>query len=464
MTMETRAHIFELPLDPKELQIRIDVPSKVEPAKGAETHDPAVQVPWPLPATTLIDYHLGNPWLSAIGNLLADSVAGAEWELLTRVVDTNGELITRTDGWTKESDEDYARAKAWLGRETIGGDGVSDLDLPGVLKVLAEVYDQTGNIFVEIVRNRSATEPLQIRHLLPQFVWYRAHQDKLELYQVDPHRGEFSFVPFGERAAGDQTQREFLHQRSPNTASSFYGLPEWIGARDSVEVDNEHRKYLRGFFKRHGAPRWMIHITQDPGWTGAQPSSEQVDEVYQLVQNYLSANAGDMAGRNLLLQYPGGILVRIDALDTKLEDPIFPQSSKQARDEIMAVRHISLLNLGLPEGGYRATAEQQAADFEKNVLQPFAAPVVAIINRILHAPAPSGLGITTWDFHLNFNAVERTLERIKGITEAVGGPVLSQVEGRAILGYEPAGEDKPFLPGNMLPTLDFGAGGPDAEE
>src|SRR5690606_25241374 len=295
-----------------------------------------------------------------IGNLLADAVSSAKWDLAARDVDTAGQPLDRASDFDKASDENYRRAKAWLSRETIGREGVSELDLPALLRALCVANDQTGNVFTEVLRDQTGSEPVQVSHLLPQFVWYEARDSGIVLRQEDPFGQPVDFVPFGTRAVGEKDRREFLHQRTTNLASSFYGLPAWIASRDSVEVDNEHRKYLKGFFKNHGTPRYMVTVTQDPAWQGAQPGDDALDELFKQVQGFLQANAGAMSGRNLILQYPGGITVTAQALDHKIEDPTFPNTAKLARDEILAVRHVSLLNLGLPEGGYRATAEQQS--------------------------------------------------------------------------------------------------------
>lgn len=450
-----------LDLEPA-LQLRIDTPLEAEPSEAAQTHDARVRVPWPIPASQLIDFYLASPWLGAIGNLLADAVSSAKWDLAARDVDTLGQPLDRASDFDKASDENYRRAKAWLSRETIGREGVSELDLPALLRALCVANDQTGNIFVEVLRDQTGSEPVQVSHLLPQFVWYEARDGAIVLRQEDPFGKPVDFVRFGTRKAGDKATREFLHQRQTNLASSFYGLPAWIASRDSVEVDNQHRRYLKGFFKNHGTPRYLVSITQDPTWTGAQPGEDALDELFTQVRGFLEANAGDMAGRNLILQYPGGITVTAQALDHKLEDPTFPNTARLARDEILAVRHVSLLNLGLPEGGYRATAETQADDFVTQALVPFAAPAVAIINRILHAPAPSGLGITDYDFELTFDDVEQLMRKVEALVKAAGAPVLSQAEARQVLGYEPAGETKPLLPTTMIPAADFGAGGPDA--
>lgn len=444
------------------LTLRIER-APVEDSEAARTHDARVRVPWPIPASQLIDFYLGSPWLGAIGNLLADAVASAEWDLTARDVDTQGESLDRARAFDKAADENYNRARAWLARETIGREGVSELDLRGLMRALCLAADQTGNVFVEILRDQAGREPMQVSHLLPQFVWYEARGDRLVLRQEDPFGKPTDFIPFGTRGAGERDAREFLHQRNTNLASSFYGLPSWIASRDSVEVDNEHRKYLKGFFKNHGTPRYLIQVTQDPTWTGAQPGPTDIEELFRHIQSFLQANQGDMAGRNLILQFPGGIKVEAMPLDHKLEDPTFPNTAKLARDEILAVRHVSLLNLGLPEGGYRATAEQQSEDFVTQALKPFAAPAVTVINRILHAAPPHGLGITDYDFELAFDDAAQLLRKIEALVKATGAPILSQAEARQVMGYEPKGETLPLLPSTMLPAMDLGSGGPDAQ-
>jgi len=449
-----------LDLEPA-LQLRID-PSPAESSEAAQTHDARVRVPWPIPASTMIDFYLSSPWLGAVGNLLADAVSSAKWDLTARDVDTAGNPLDRASDFDKAADTNYRRAKAWLSRETIGREGVSELDLSGLLRALCVANDQTGNVFVEVLRDQAGQEPVQVSHLLPQFVWYEARDSGLVLRQEDPFGKPVDFVPFGARGPQDRDVREFLHQRQTNLASSFYGLPAWIPSRDSVEVDNQHRRYLKGFFKNHGTPRYLVKVTQDPAWVGAQPGDDALDELFNQVRSFLEANQGDMAGRNMILQYPGGITVEATPLDHKLEDPTFPNTAKLARDEILAVRHVSLLNLGLPEGGYRATAEQQSEDFVTQALRPFAAPAVAVINRILHAPPPHGLGVTDYDFTLEFDDAAQLLRKIEALVKAAGAPVLSQAEARQVLGWEPAGETKPLLPSTMIPAADFGAGGPDA--
>ncbi|MES4791950.1 MAG: hypothetical protein C4321_02240, partial [Chloroflexota bacterium] len=382
-------------------------------------------------------------------------LAAADYDLepLTRRPD--GTRLGQGAGQTPHDLRQYDQGMAWLEREDLGQDGLALYSLPELARALAMHLDQTGNAFVEVVRDRGGRAPMRLSVLLPQYVSYvlRREQGIAQplLYQLDPYWGQQWFVPFGTRRAGDRNAREFLHQRLPNSVSNVYGLPPWIEARQSVEVDNAHRSYLRSFFRSHAAPRWLIEVTQDPAWTGPQPDQQQVDQVRGLIVNYLSANAGDMAGRNLVLSYPGGILVKVVSMDQKVEDPTFGTTASNARDEIMAVRHVSLINLGLPEGGYRATAGQQSDNFERQTLLPFAAPLITMLNRVLRAPPPSGLGITDYRLTAEFRDVDIIQQRIEAVIKATGRPVLTGDEGRQLIGYEPVGDNDVLVPAGLVP-------------
>jgi len=398
-----------------------------------------VPVVWPIRPEELVDFYLGNPWLCAVGNLLTDAVSAGKAELRARSYTVDGqELGDRPDAKT---DEEYARAMAWLQRETFGLDGLSELDLSGFLGAASSSFDQVGHLFAEVNRTDDGKGPERLVLLLPQFVNYLALDGLVRLEQRDPFGGGdvFHYVPFRSRRAGDADAREYLHERRPNLVSSLYGLPAWIGARESVEVDNAHRKYLKAFMAQHASPRWLVEVSDDPAWDGASPEERMVDDVYNTVRDFLAANRGEAAGRNLVMKYPGGIVVKVTPLDVTIEDPSFEALGKGARDEILAVRHVSLVDLGLPEGGYRATAETQSANFRDQVLVPFSDPAVRMINRVLHAPPPHGLGITRWDLALDFVNVGELLARYEGIAKATGTSILSPDEGRELAGYEPVG-------------------------
>jgi phage portal protein BeeE len=409
-------------------------------------------IPWVLEPSSMIDLHLSNPWLAAITNILADACSVARIELEPFEYDADGNELKNPD------QDEYARVIAWLHRSVIAQDGELELNLSGFLRTAALHWDATGNIFVEVVRNLLGTMPMRLAFLLPQFCWYEKTSDHgLRLFQRDIFRGEYAFKPFGTRVKSNMP-REFMHERLPNMVSSVYGLPAWIAARDSISLDNAHRNYLKGFFKNHGTPRWMITITQDAAWVGQIPDSTALEQLHVHVSSYLNANRGEMAGRNLVLQYPGGITVNAQALDIKIDDPTFGATAKNARDEIMAVRHMSLIDLGLPEGGYRSTADTQSDNFRDHVLMPHSAPAIRILNRIISSEAPHGLGCKTWQVVAKFEKADEALKKMETLIKATGGaPILTPNEGRQELGYEAVtGGDVLFIASSLVPMGEEG--------
>ena len=464
MSLRVRADQVGTVLLERTLELRVE---DAEETLSAKAESGATLVPWPLSPSQMIEFWMGNPWLAAIGNVLADAVSGAKPELRAREVDLEGKTVDKSKLTKDDQDEDYGKARAWLLRETFAFEGISSLSLSGFLRSCALKYDQTGNIFCEVLRNKKGDAFSALSVLLPQFVSYQGKSTQkggkgFELLQVDPYFGEAVFVPFGERGAGNE-KHEFLHQRAVNSLSSFYGLPAWTEARDSVAVDNAHRRYLKDFFGNNATPRWMVTITQDAAWQGELPDEDVLEQLYQSIKNYLDLNAGEMAGRNLVLQYPGGILVRADALDRDLQDPTFKDIATNMRDEVLALRHVSLIDIGLPENSNRATGSVQSENFRRQVLRPFSKPVEALVNRVLHAPEPYGLGVQSYDFTLEYESVSDTLQRIEGIMRATAGAaVLSPDEGRSIIGYEARGDDTLYIPMGVIPGGgDFG--GPDGE-
>jgi len=392
----------------------------------------------PVRMSELIELWTASPWLAGVGKLIRDAIGGARLTL-EATVDSPDEAQRE-------------RALEWLMRPSIAVDGQSELDVHEFLAAAFLHEDQTGNVFVEILRAKNGL-PGGFALIPPQFVWFEFDRGRRawQLHMRTPYGDEAVFVPFGKRESGEE-RHEYLHRRRPNLVSSIWGLPDWIEARESVEVDIEHRRYLLRFFQHDTSPRRIIWATQDPAWaqSGTLPSLEQVREVRRFIASFMAANRGQASGRTLVLTVPGGVLIQELPLAAKTDDPTFEKAAKAARDEILAVRRVSMIDLGLPEGGYRATAETQSRSFRDQVLKPAARGVLRLINRVLRAPEPVGLGITDWRAELEFERVEEVLAKVEALVKAAGVPVLTPDEARQLLGYAPAGDDQLWRPATMV--------------
>lgn len=430
-------------------QLRLDVSSE---RPTSNPIDYPSLVPWPLDPVTLLEVHASNPWLGAVANVLTDGILGAEPELVRRQEDLSPDQA------------ELKRAAEFIERDDFALDaGFHACNVLEFLAATAHSYDATGNAFVEVLRTKNQQSVTHLNRLTPQYLHYDLRKtgelSETLLLEQNPHTGNHEYVSFGKREQSDK-RREFLHYRKSNDFSSFYGLPPWFAAKDAIEVNNEHRAYLKGFFKNHGTPRWLIMLEPVPD-SLEQEDDEKVKEWWTTVKLYFQANRGSMSGRNLIAQIPKGYKLSTEALDNKIEDPTFKQTSQESMKEILAVRHVSPSSIGITDTANRSISEEMTDNFVETVVKPFVRPALYLINKALFAN-----GIKTYKLELNFDRIDMLLKRIEAVNKAAGVPPLSDEEGRALLGFGAKKDAKGifYAPSNLIPEIDLNEGGPDSDE
>ncbi len=134
-------------------------------------------------------------------------------------------------------------------------------------------------------------------------------------------------------------------------------LAPWIGAATSVEVDRLHRQYLRGFMGASAAPRFvvLVGVSEESG-----TKEHEAQQLADTLASFFRSEPGSHSGRNMVVAYPAGITIDFRPVGSQADDPTYPTLSKTILQEILMVRGVSMLHLGITEGGYRATASEQA--------------------------------------------------------------------------------------------------------
>jgi capsid portal protein len=385
-------------------------------------------IAWHVTPQTAIDVWYQSSTVNAVGNLIADSMKMADFDLKA------------SEDAENPSEEQKKKVTKWLSSLNFGREGVTSLTIQELASADVKYRQQTGNSFYEVIRNKAGTQPVTLSLFMSQYVYIAKNPKRQSFTLVEsPAIGSYKlkeYVPFGSRGRTSRAH-EFIHLREPNGLSSVYGVPPWIGVYESIQLDNAHRKYLNTFMSSSATPRWLVEITQDPAFVGAfqLPDIAQVTQLRTTVSNYLRGNSEADARKHLVVSYPGGILIKITPLDSKSDDPTYATIAKLARDEILMNFHVSPMNLGSTDGGYRATAEEQTANFERTVLIPAIKPFISMVDRIISTPEPSGLGCPDWRISVNFRDVATIQRQIQAIVTATGRPILSQNEGREMIGY-----------------------------
>lgn len=395
------------------LAIRAAEPEVSAPPNGA--------VGWPIDPKIALETYLTSPVLSAIGGLIAQALSGApiDWQL------------PEADDAAYQEAKDRFAATRWYW----GGVRVS---WPEWVALAVESLEATGNAWAEVAEG-------MVNLLAPQYAQYVLRDGTPLLHYRPPVGNELTLPPWGE-----EVERGYVHTAYRSTWSVLYGMPPWIAARYSVDLDIAHRAYLRAFFQNDATPRYLVHITPAPD---AHATEQDADLLADRLVEFFQRRAGQMAGRNMVISYPSGLTVRVEAMAANGDDPTYQALSRQVMQEVLMVRHVSMLHLGITEGGYRATASEQARGLVEYVLRPASRLIADLVGRALYPVSPR----PQMEFALDDR--DSVVALVEAAIKAAGVPVLTPDEARALLGYEPMGDNNLWRPTSMMPEGPVPEGG-----
>jgi len=399
--------IFSLATRSKDLSLGLRSPERV---RGGRKLPGAI--PWPVDPGKALELYLSSPPLYAVGNLVAGALSGAGVDFLA----------------TEEGA--YEAAKEVFGSITWMWGGVR-VPWGEWVRVAIHSLEGTGNAFAEVVK-----DPPAVNLLYPSYTTMRWENGTPVLEYAPPHGDRFALLPI-DRKGGDEVGYVHVGYRTPY--SSVYGLPPWIAARESVELDIAHRRYLTSFMRGHATPRFIIHIK--PSSPDADVGTEEAAELAARIMAHMEERREGLTGASLIVAYPGTLDVKVEPLGGVGQDPTYAALSKNVLYEILMVRGVSLLHLGITEGGYRATASEQARALVQNLLSPAARLLAGLVEPLL----PEGVAL-----ELAIDDRDTILSLVDAATRAAGVPVLTVDEARNLLGYEPLGDDRRYLPANMI--------------
>lgn len=378
--------------------------------QGTNTLDGAI--PPPIDPAKALEVYFTSPVLTAIGSLVAESLSGARVDWAGIQEDEAGYQAVR-EKWA---------TTAWYW----GGVPIS---WPEWVRLAVESLEATGNLYLEVGDG-------MVNILAPQYSTFYLENGRVYLAYTPPIGNSLRLPPW---VPGD-TERGYLHAAHRTIYHALYGLPPWIGARDSVEVDIAHRRYLQGFFLSAGTPRYLTRVYPSPD---AAVGEEVADQIGAMLADFFRASAGKALHRNMVFSHPAGINVEITPLEARTQDPTFSTLSRTVLQEVLMVRHVSMLHLGITEGGYRATADEQARMLSEYLLKP--------VGRLITSALDRAFGVHGWSMEFVVEPSRATIDLIEAAVKAAGVSILTPDEARALLGYEPMGDNRLWRPAGMYP-------------
>lgn len=374
---------------------------------------PEGAIPWPFSPVSAIELWVSSPPLAAISGLISRTLSGARVEAYSETLSNPLEALKGLSlfyAGVRVSWSEFVEAV------------VQSLEATGNAFAEAEVPGDEGGGFINL--------------LPPQYCSLTRIGGELHLTYSPPFGGLMVFPPLGPEGRG------YVHVAHRGVYHPAYGLPPWIGAATSVEVDRLHRQYLRGFMGASAAPRFvvLVGVSEESG-----TKEHEAQQLADTLASFFRSEPGSHSGRNMVVAFPAGITIDFRPVGSQADDPTYPTLSKTILQEILMVRGVSMLHLGITEGGYRATASEQARGLVESVIRPAAEKVAALVSAVLW---PGG------EAKLEFAIEDRdsVLSMVDAAVRAAGVPVLTPDEARAILGYEPLGDNTLWRPTSLIPV------------
>jgi hypothetical protein len=296
-------------------------------------------------------------------------------------------------------------------------DPLCDVSFLDVLTDVAEDFWQTGNGYIEVVRDESET-PVALYHCPAKdvHVVLEDHLGHIH-YEVQSSDGSSFlsvFAKFGDRKRllgkggqnlggltpiptfgissrprgrprkDDKTVQprltELIHFRRPTSFSRFYGYPDWLAAVLAIELKQCSTQHLYDFFNNRGVPEMIVSIS------GAQiPSEDWTD-----FKNALKAHVGlGNSHKTFAFQLPdpqAKLEVHKLAMEGVTED-LFTQLADVLASEVVSAHGVPPLLAGIMIPGKLGASNELA-----NALMAFQALRVGPAQRLFTTILQNTLG------------------------------------------------------------------------
>jgi len=189
---------------------------------------------------------------------------------------------------------------------------------------------------------------------------------------------------------------EMIFFRRYHPGSAWYGVPKIASAFRAIKGNIYSAERNIRFFLNRAYPEWSISIKQ----TTDNINREAIEELEQdLVEHFRNLLKGDDF-RTLINSLPSGVELEFQELAAKLNDGELRNYRLDNRDEILRAYQMMPNRVGVIESGNLGggTGESQIEIYNTSVVKPLQEMFERVIDALLHAERPLGLGLKTVRF------------------------------------------------------------------
>lgn len=310
------------------------------------------------------------------------------------------------------------------------------------LSRLGEDYVNTGNAFLEVVRRDTRRDKriTGLHHLPARHVQFYVEDVNYNYhFEVNSDQGvagPFRFPAFGDvkgfkrrmktgRAFGGITMQndldgrisEVIHIPQPSSLSYFYGMPDWLAAVASIELNQMVHQHQFDFHQNRGVPELLLWVL------GADLEDNDWEDIEEGLKKHIGL--GNQR-KTMALHLPNfnreTAEIRVDklAMEGKGDASDFKDKSDTLALEIVSAHRVPPLLAGIQiPGKLGATNELPNAlrSFQLLCVGPSQRMFETVFNKTLgNSTYNGGLGLSPGDFkmrtivdELNLDAMETSL-------------------------------------------------------
>lgn len=235
-----------------------------------------------------------------------------------------------------------------------------DISIQDVFGDIIEDYVQTGNGFLEVVRDapRQGATIIGLHHVPAPSVYVhiedRKYRRHFEVVNSDNDAsalfgGAHQFAAFGDlegflrrnpRAVKDETS-EIIHYRKPTSLSRWYGMPNWLAAVAAIELVQCLYQYKYDFYLNRGVPEFLLFLL------GGDAGEKNMEALENLLQAHIGHGQSHKSGIFNIKQADLEVQLEKLGLDSGQGDDGFSEQSEVLALNVVTAHQVPPLLAGI---------------------------------------------------------------------------------------------------------------------
>lgn len=343
--------------------------------------------------------------------------------LKARVTTQLGYSIVDDDKPERKPDEEYDRIKKLMD-ESI--DELFNIQLDD------EIF---GNGFVEIIRNNKG-DVGELKHI-PGVECSLVRKDNERCLKQKVNEKEAYFVPFlsKRKTTNKEKLNEYGHLKNYCPTNRFYGIPQYIAALATINLDRSAIEYNVRKFEGDCIPDVVISVT------GAELDKEAEEKINKFFRTNFKGLEG--VGKSLIItnaEKDGEI--KIDKLNEEVKEASYRLLRQDNKEEILVAHEVPPILLGVQSSGRLGQGlevRDQMKNFNEFVVLPRQRKLAKLLNEIIL----NGMQIQGWKIKFNqFEFVDAKenadfYQKMVTTVDPSGESILDANEARQEMGYKP---------------------------